>query len=449
MNKKTELFGTDGIRGIANKFLTPSLCYKVGKALAILTKEQNGSCVLIGGDTRLSTDSFKFSIVSGLLSHGVNVVDAGILPTPAVSNLCTNKYDYAIMITASHNPPQDNGIKIFDNFGNKLSEQKIAKLQYIIDNADDYGLQTFDKLGKYNALNLVQEYCDNVVKNIAITLDRVKVAIDCSFGACSTCASKVFESLKADYTVFNSEYTGLNINKDCGALHPEFIRKTVEMNDFDIGFAYDGDGDRVVCVLKDGRVLDGDSILYVLARYMQKLNMLYGNTVVATVLSNFGLEHSLKKYGIKMLRTAVGDKNVSTMMQSQKLALGGEKAGHIIFGDFSKTGDGIFISVLLLKLEKITGIKIGDILNDLILYPYVEDNVVVPFNKKQTIIEAGIIKTALDECLQSLADKGRIVLRPSGTENKIRILVEGQDNNLNAQICSLLREKIELAVKYL
>ena len=446
---KTNLFGTDGIRGIVCEYLTPSLAYKVGKVLAIMTKEQNGTQILIGGDTRKSTDMLKYSLVSGILSHGIDVVDAGIVPTPAVSYLSTNVFTYGVMITASHNPPEYNGIKIFDNSGNKLCDKDIKKLQYIFDNINDYGLQTYDKVGCYHKEDIIDKYINHIVSNIDILLSGNNVAIDCSYGACSSCVESVYKRLQANATIFNDKYNGLNINENCGALHPEFLQKTMLLNDYDIGFAFDGDGDRVVCVLKDGRILDGDSILYVLAKYLKKLNMLYGDTIVATILSNCGFEHSLLKHNIKLLRTAVGDKNVSARMQKERLILGGEKGGHIIFNDFSKTGDGIFISTLLLKLQKLTGIKIESMLEDLVIYPYIERNIEVPNNKKDDIIHSKSINEAVEECQHTLLDKGRIVLRPSGTESKIRILVEGNDDKLNERIVNYLENKIKLAIECL
>ena len=447
MNSK--LFGTDGIRGIVCENLTPTLCYNLGKALAIMAREENAKNFVIGGDTRLSTDMLKFSFIVGATSHGMNVTDIGIVPTPAISHITNQMYDFGVMITASHNPPQYNGIKIFEKDGNKLTECKIKQLEYILVNINDYGLQKYDKIGKYEVIDLSENYCQAIINDIKINLTGLKVALDCSFGACYKCADTIYNALNANYEIFNDKFNGLNINKDCGALNVEFIQKTVTMNDFDIGFAFDGDGDRVICVTKSGKVLDGDSIMYVLAKYLKLLNLLYGDVVVATILSNCGFEQSLARHGIKLLRTNVGDKNVSVELQKNKYALGGEKAGHIIYNDFGKTGDGIYISLLLLKLQKISGIKIEEMLNDLVIYPYIECDIEVPANKKYKVIKTKTVINALDECLMLLADKGRIVLRPSGTENKVRILVEGEDNQLNQKIANILTRKIQSSIKYL
>ena len=445
-----KLFGTDGIRGKIAEFITPTLCYKVGKALAILSREQGGGDILIGGDTRLSTDMLKASFVSGVLAHGCSVVDAGIVPTPAISQIVKRGYAFGVMITASHNPPEYNGIKIFDSVGNKLNDEQIEKLEYIIQNLNDYGLQTFDKIGKYTFNPLLKDiYCKAVLNNLDINLCGTKVAIDCSNGACSTVADYVFSALNVQTKIYNTNFNGLNINEKCGALHPQFVQKVVLDEACDIGFAFDGDGDRIVCVLKDGRILNGDSIIYVLAKYLKMLDKLYGNCVVGTVLSNYGLEHSLKKIGIRLLRTAVGDKIVSAEMQARKLALGGEKAGHIIYSEFCKTGDAIYIAGLLMKLQKLCGISIEQMLNDLVIYPSVEYNVEVPREKKSQVLNSPIVQNALDECLQTIQDSGRIVLRPSGTENVVRVVVEGKLPDVNDKLATILRDKIKLAVECL
>lgn len=442
--KENKLFGTDGIRGVAMEFLTPELAYKVGKTLAIMFKDSQRR-IVVGGDTRLSTNSIKYSLIAGALSHGADVVDAGILPTPVISFIVQKGYSCGVMITASHNPPEYNGIKVFNANGNKLDEQELKEFTYIFNNLVDYGLQRYDKVGKIILDDSIKEqYINAVVKDLDISLNGIKIALDCSFGACATLAESVFRELKADVSVFNTEFDGLNINRNCGALHPEFIKKTVMLNDFDIGFAFDGDGDRIVCVLKDGKILDGDDLLYVLSRYLSILGQLYGNKIVATILTNCGVENSLKKYGISLIRTAVGDKNVSKELQDKKLLLGGEKSGHIIYTNFSKTGDGIYIAGLLLKLQRICGQSIEKIISDLEVYPYCEKDIVV-LSGRENIIKSPIVKSTLDECLSLLADSGRIVLRPSGTESKIRILVEGQDAKLNAELADELATSINKA----
>ena len=447
--KETKLFGTDGIRGQAMVELTPKLAYNVGKTLAIMSKNKAISKILVAGDTRLSTDCLKNALISGILSHGCDVVDIGIVPTPVVSNLVQNSFTFGVMITASHNPPEFNGLKIFNSSGNKLSKKEIKEFSYIYNNSSDYGLQPFDKLGRLQIDDkLINNYINQVFENINITLYPLKVAVDCSFGATSLLAKQVLEKLGAKTTAFNCDYNGLNINCNCGALHPEFLQKTMSFdNDFDIAFAFDGDGDRIICVLRDGKVLDGDYILYILARYLKMLNCLYGNKIVATILTNCGIEKTLKKYDINLVRTAVGDSNVSFVLQKEKLALGGEKAGHIIFNEFSKTGDGIYIACLLLKLQKLCGISIEKIASECEIYPYIEENITISNKIKDKLINLECIKNTLEECLQMINDKGRIVLRPSGTEPKIRILVEGLNEQLNKEIVAILKRKIIEASK--
>ena len=442
--KETKLFGTDGIRGQAMVELTPSLAYKTGKTLAIMSKNKTINKILVAGDTRLSTDCLKHALISGIISHGCDAVDIGIVPTPSVSNLVQSDFSYGVMITASHNPPQFNGFKIFNSSGNKLNKKEIKEFTFIYENTSDYGLQSFDKLGKSIINNdLIKKYVKEVVENINITFNPLKIALDCSFGATSLIAKNIFEKLEAKTTIFNCDFDGLNINKECGALHPEFLQKTMSFGDYDIGFAFDGDGDRIICVLKNGKVLDGDYILYILARYLNILNSLYGNKIVATILTNCGVEKSLEKYNINLIRTAVGDSNVNNTLQKEKLALGGEKAGHIIFNEFSKTGDGIYIACLLLKMQKLCGVSIEKLASECEIYPYIEENISVSNKIKDKILNLECIKNLLEQCLEMISDKGRIVLRPSGTEPKIRILVEGLDEQLNKEIVSILKNKIE------
>ena len=444
MNMK--LFGTDGIRGTVGDFLTPHLCYNVGKALAILVNENN-SCkgrpqILLASDTRQSADFVKHTLISGALAHGATVVDAGILPTPAISVLAPN-FDFAVMVTASHNPPQYNGIKIFDSVGNKLDDDQIKKLEYILKNKTDFGLQTFDKMGQYiRNESLSEKYIAKVMKNINIDLSSYSVALDCANGACYDVAERIFQALNAKIIAFNNTPNGAKINSNCGAMHPEFLQKSIKLREFDIGFAFDGDGDRIICVLNDGEILDGDKILFILAVLMKEIGILYGNTIVATTLTNFGVEHSLGKQGIKLKRVQVGDKNVSICLQSEKLPLGGEKAGHIIISEFAKTGDGIYSALYMLKLLKLLNKTPQEVLQNLIIYPATEINVPVNDKDKHKLLNTEKLQDAIDRAQNLLSDRGRIVVRASGTENKIRILVEGKDESMTIDLANYLKKTI-------
>lgn len=443
-----KLFGTDGIRGLVFSEVSPNLAYKVGKTLAIYTQNLSVKKILVAGDTRNSTDILKYSLISGIASHGVDVVDIGIAPTPVVSYLSQNGFAFGVMITASHNPCEFNGIKIFDCLGNKLNDKDIEKFNFYFKNISDYGYQSFEKLGKivYTPA-FVNDYEEKMISNLNTTLNDKKIVLDCSNGACSHLASRVFEKLGATVKAFNTSYDGLNVNEKCGALHPEFLKKTLLACGYDIGFAFDGDGDRVLCVLNDGTILDGDALLFVLARYLKMLNQLYGDTIVTTTLTNCGVENSLKQFGIKMERVDVGDKNVSIRLQEKKYALGGEKAGHIIFSEFCKSGDAIYIAGLLLTLEKLCGIKICEILKDCVFYPCVEKNIPVSNAVKNKILSLGCVKQSLEQAQNELFDKGRLVVRASGTEPKIRLLVEGYDENLNKKILDFVEERILKAQK--
>ena len=440
------LFGTDGIRGIVGEFLTPQLCYKVGKALAILANEnlvsEKSPQILIAGDTRTSTDFVKHALISGALAHGAMVVDAGILPTPAVSAQVAG-FDFGVMITASHNPPQYNGIKIFDSVGNKINGDQIKKLEYILKNETDFGLQTFDKMGQYvRDDSLSERYVSKVVSNINIDLSSYNIALDCANGACYEVAEKVFKKLNAKVMAFNNAANGAKINDNCGALHPEFLQNAIKHGGFDIGFAFDGDGDRVICVLNNGEILDGDKMMFVLATLMKEMGILYGDTLVATILTNFGVEHSLNKRGITVKRVQVGDKNVSLCLQNEKLPLGGEKAGHIIISDFVKTGDGIYSALYMVKLLKILNKSPQDILKGLKIYPATEIDVPVEIAEKEAVLKNEKLLDAIDRGQNLLSDGGRLVVRASGTENKIRILVEGEDAAMTADIAAYLKKTI-------
>ena len=440
------LFGTDGIRGIAGEFLTPKLCYNIGKALAVVASENKNSLhrprIMIAGDTRTSTDFVKHALIAGALAHGADVIDAGILPTPAVSVLA-NEFDFGVMITASHNPPQYNGIKIFDTTGNKLNDESIKKLEYVLKNQTDFGLQTFDKMGEYTVdENLRLKYIEKIANNINIDLSNYNVALDCANGACCACAEEVFKRLNAKVVAFNNTANGIDINTNCGALHPEFLQNSIKLGKFDIGFAFDGDGDRVICVLNDGEIVDGDKIMYALAVLMKEMGVLYGNTLVATILTNFGVEHSLNKRGITVKRVQVGDKNVSICLQNEKLPLGGEKAGHIIISDFAKTGDGIYSALYMLKLLKILNKTPQEILQGLKIYPAIEINVPVQNKDKNEVLRSEKLLDAIDRAQTLLSDGGRLVVRASGTENKIRILVEGEDETLINDIATYLHKTI-------
>lgn len=449
MENRTNLFGTDGVRGIVGDFLTPSLAYKVGKALAILAVNKERASgrpqIVIAGDTRTSTDLIKQSFISGALGCGADIIDMSILPTPAVSVITKSKgFDFGVMVTASHNPPEYNGIKVFDETGNKLSDECIKQVEYILKNDSDFGLQTFDKLGRYIRNEQLEEvYIEKVINNIEVDLSTFTVALDCANGACYSVAEKIFSRLKIKVYPFNNTCDGVKINVHCGALHPEFLQNVIKLKDFDFGFAFDGDGDRVVCVLKSGEVLDGDKILFVLAKLMQELGILYGNKIVATILTNYGLEHSLGKYGIQLQRVQVGDKNVSRYLQTEKLPLGGEKAGHIIISPFAKTGDAIYSALYMLKLLKVLNKNIEDVLQDLTLYPFVEKNVIVKPSLKKTILLNSNVLDAIERAQELIAERGRVVVRPSGTENKIRILVEGQDDKMNLDIANFLYKTIK------
>ncbi|MDI6861124.1 MAG: phosphoglucosamine mutase [Caldisericia bacterium] len=405
-------FGTDGIRGIANEDLTPDFALKVGKAAGLFFKGD----LIVSKDPRLSSDSLEAALISGILSTGVNVYSTGILPTPALSLLLKiNGKSGGGMISASHNPIEYNGIKFFNRSGIKLSEDEEEEIEKLIDSeiklSKNFGKNFEFLLGKH-------QYISEVIKNNKLNLKGMKIALDLAYGSTTVVAPIIFSSLNADLILYNEIPDGNKINVNCGSTNINFLVQKKKESNFDIGFSFDGDGDRVIAVDDKGEVVDGDIIMFILVKYLKL------DSIVITVMSNFGLKILLEKYKIKYYETPVGDRNVLYKMLEVNAPIGGEQSGHIIFLPQSKTGDGIITSLLLLRVILNENKPLSELKKEFIRYPQILRNVEV--SNKNLVMNDEEFKKEVMIWNERLNGKGRVLVRPSGTENLIRIMVEGE-----------------------
>jgi phosphoglucosamine mutase len=430
-----KLFGTDGIRGAVNKHpMTPETVLKIGMAAAkVLKKEHARNTILIGKDTRLSGYMIESSLTSGICSMGMNVTLVGPIPTPGIAFLTRAlRADAGIVISASHNPYQDNGIKFFSFDGYKLPDELEKKIEeLVIDNDLGEKRPTGHNIGRaYRLDDATGRYIEYIKSTIpkGMTLEGIKIVIDCANGAAYKITPLVLRELGAEVIALNDKPNGVNINEGCGALHPEGLQKAVVEQKADIGIAHDGDADRTMFCDEKGSVVQGDQVLGICAVEMKNENRLNGNTVVSTVMSNLGFEHFLQKNGINLIRTKVGDRFVSEKMREHGYKLGGEQSGHIMFSEFNTTGDGPITALQVLALIKKKGTSLSKLVSGIKLYPQALINVIVEKKKDwKTIPE---ITAAIKKAEEQLHGNGRVLVRASGTEPKIRVMVEGKDHHL-------------------
>ena len=442
-------FGTDGIRGIAGESLTADLSFKVGKALGkLLTEKKEHPKVIIGRDTRISCDMIEHALSAGLTSTGVHVMTVGIIPTPAIAYLTkTIETDSGIMISASHNPYQDNGIKIFGPDGFKLTDEQELEIEHLIDNSDEIKNASFEKIGKlYGANELSQKYVQHIKQSISGDLSGIKIALDCANGATTGVAPFIFGDLEADIETIGCQPNGININDNVGSTKINTIVEFVKNNDVDMGFAFDGDGDRVLAVDAKGNIVDGDKIMFILAKHLKNQGELKDNMVVSTVMSNIGFYKAIDEHGLQSVKTAVGDRYVVEEMRNNDYSLGGEQSGHIILMNYATTGDGILTAVKLADIIKSSGKSLEELANEVSIYPQKLVNIKV-IDKKTAMEDSEI----LDECKKvekELEGNGRILLRASGTENLIRVMVEASSDELTDKYCEqvarIVRERFEV-----
>lgn len=440
----TRLFGTDGVRGIANGDLTCHLAFDLGRAGAcVLSKNDKKPTFIVGKDTRISGDMLEAAIIAGICSAGADVIKVGVVPTPAISYLTRCfKADAGIVISASHNPVEFNGIKFFNSEGYKLPDSVEDEIEALVKNTDgcikrpigsDLG-RTFKKDGK-------QPYIEFTKKVADTSFDGLKVAIDCANGASYKVAPQALEGLGADIYTIGNKPDGKNINVKCGSTHPELISDFVKKVGADVGLAFDGDADRLIAVDEKGDIVDGDHIMAICAMYLNNKGQLANKTVVSTIMSNMGLEVALKKQGIDMVRTKVGDRYVLEEMLKCGHNFGGEQSGHIIFSDYNTTGDGLVTAINLLNVLVEYNKPLSEIKDVMQVYPQVLINVAVKDKTKYS--ENDKISSVIKEAEDILGNSGRVIVRPSGTEPLIRVMVEGEDESKIERLAQNIASVIE------
>jgi len=424
-------FGTDGFRGEANVVLTVEHAFKVGRFLGWYFGQNHRPRIVIGKDTRRSSYMFEDALSAGLTASGADVYLLHVTTTPSVSYVTrTEDFDCGIMISASHNVFYDNGIKLINAQGRKMEAEVEAKIEAYIDGEfGEIPYATREHVGRtvdYSAGR--NRYIGHLISMASRSFKDKRVGLDCSNGSASTIAKSVFDALGAKTYVIHSEPDGTNINKDCGSTHIEHLQRYVVENRLDVGFAYDGDADRCLAVDENGRLIDGDLILYVCGKYLKECGRLNGDTIVTTIMSNLGLYKACDKIGLKYEKTAVGDKYVSENMTENNYSLGGEQSGHIIFSKYATTGDGILTSLLLMEVMLEQKRSLADLTEEVTIYPQLLKNVRVA--DKKTARENPAVVAAVEEVTKALGDNGRILVRESGTEPVIRVMVEAETNEL-------------------
>lgn len=427
------LFGTDGVRGIANEGLTCELALEIGRAAANVLKSGGNRRRLlcaIGMDTRISSDMLASAITAGLCSVGADVINLGVVPTPAVAYLVGKyKCDMGIMISASHNPAEFNGIKIFSGDGYKLPdalEEQIEAL--VLDNKEALRSADARDIGKVSySSTAVRDYIDHLKSTVAFSLEGLNIAVDCANGSSSMTAQTLLTELGANVHMLFDNPDGLNINEKCGSTHMEALREYVVNNSLDAGLAFDGDADRFLCVDDKGNYIDGDQIMAICSLDMVERGKLPKKTVVGTIMSNLGFIKFCEANDIRFVATKVGDRFVLEEMLLEGYGFGGEQSGHIIFKDFATTGDGQLTAIQLLSITKRKGIKLSDLSDTMTKYPQTMINLTVSAEGKLAYYTDETVKEAIEDARNTLGDDGRIVVRPSGTEPLIRVMVEGKD----------------------
>jgi phosphoglucosamine mutase len=426
------LFGTDGVRGTAGKYpLDADTVARLGAALvrALPPGERRGDRprLVVGRDTRESGELLERALARGIRSEGATLVSAGVLPTPAIAYVTRAHFDAGLVISASHNPYQDNGIKVFSGAGEKFGEALEAKIEGIVADrswtvrdGDDAPVEREDFVGEYIA------HARDALPDPG-RLGSVTIALDLANGATTTVAPRLFEGLGFRTTIIGNQPDGRNINRECGSTHPDGLVSLVRIGHHRLGVAFDGDGDRAIFVSADGRVVDGDAVLLMCAKQMKRTGTLAGDAVVATVMSNIGLEIALREQGVELIRCSVGDKYVKEEMAKRGLRLGGEQSGHVIFSDHLFTGDGIVTALRVLRVMAETGRELADLAADLKTYPQVLVNVQV--REKRDLGGVPAIADAMRTVEGRLAGQGRLLVRYSGTEPLLRIMIEGRDQS--------------------
>lgn len=448
---KKKLFGTDGIRGVANKYpITPEVMIKLGRAIVSSLPNTNGKkSVIIGKDPRMSGDMIESAIAAGICSAGGDACLTGVIPTPAISCLtAAEKFDAGIVISASHNPYYDNGIKIFNHLGFKLSDRLEGEIEAKV--MDDFFISNDQLLNEIGVIRKSdspnEKYIDFLKKGLPpnYSLEGLKIILDCSNGATYQVAPRLFEELGADVKTIFASPDGTNINDHCGSQHTQALRETVLKNSADMGFAFDGDGDRLIAIDNLGKEVTGDQILAVCAKYMKEKGQLVNNVAVSTVMSNVGLGQTFKKLDIAHIIADVGDRYVLEQMKKHHAVIGGEDSGHMIFLDHHTSGDGIFTALRLIQVVRETLQPLSELVKIIKIYPQILLN--VPIREKIDILTIPEISKVIEQVESRLKDQGRVLVRYSGTQPLCRVMVEGPDKDSTRRFCQdivdVITEKI-------
>lgn len=438
-------FGTDGVRGIANSELTPELAFKIGRFGGyVLTKDTDRPKVIIGRDTRISGHMLEGALVAGLLSIGAEVMRLGVISTPGVAYLTKVLGAQAgVMISASHNPVQDNGIKYFGPDGYKLSDEQELEIEELMDREEDtLPRPVGEQLGQVNDyFEGGQKYLQFLKQTVDEDFTGIHVALDCAHGATSSLATHLFADLDADVSTMGTSPNGLNINDGVGSTHPEAMSAFLKEKKADIGLAFDGDGDRLIAVDENGEIVDGDQIMYICAKFLKSEGRLKKDTVVSTIMSNLGFYKGLEEHEINSIPTAVGDRYVVEEMRRNDYNLGGEQSGHIIFLDYNTTGDGLLTGLQLVNIMKSTGKPLSELANEMKKFPQLLINVKV--TDKYHVTDNEKVKEIIQEVEQEMDGNGRILVRPSGTEPLVRVMAEAPTE----EQCRVFVERIVGVVK--
>lgn len=445
-----KLFGTDGIRGIVGETLTADMAYRVGQAVAaVLGEEKDGKPeITIGKDTRISSDMLESALIAGICSMGGNVVPLGVIATPAVAYLTVErKSDAGIVISASHNPYEHNGIKVFDSQGYKLPDETEGRIEALVLSDRPMEEKTGSAIG--TMIRGMQEarsrYIEHLLSTIDDDLSGLRICVDCANGAASATAPELFRQFKARVHIMHAVPNGVNINNRCGSTHLDSLREIVAADGYDIGVAYDGDADRCLLVDERGEIIDGDKIMAVCGMELKKQGKLSGNTIVGTVMSNLGLHEFCRNTSIRLICTDVGDRHVLEEMRAGGYCIGGEQSGHMIYTDYATTGDGELTSLQFLQILKRSGKKASELVSCCAQYPQVLVNVPVSAARgvKEQIMASEVLCAAVKEQTAALGDQGRILLRPSGTEALIRVMVEAKTEEMASHYADSLVKTVK------
>ena len=445
-----KLFGTDGIRGVVGENLTADMAFRVGQSIACVLREETGRrpVLMIGKDTRISSDMLESALMAGICDQGGDVMPVGTIPTPAVAYLTIREQaDAGIVISASHNPYEHNGIKVFNSQGYKLPDETEARIEAKILSDEPMAPCTRGDIGRrrHGMRQMKQEYIDFVASTIDSDLAGLKILVDCANGASSTTAPELFAKFRAQVDFLNTDPDGININNGCGSTHMEGLAAAVVKGGYDIGVAFDGDADRCLLVDETGGAIDGDKVMAVCAMDMREKGKLDGNTIVATVMSNLGLHEFCRNHGINLVCTAVGDRNVLEEMQRHGYRIGGEQSGHTIFTALETTGDGEVTALQFLQVLAGSGKKASELVSGCATYPQVLINVEVPHSGgvKEKIMASEALAQAVAAEEAALSGEGRVLVRPSGTEALIRVMVEAKTTEQAQAVAEKLADFIK------